>query len=210
MLSFYIFCLIVGGILIAFSIFIGGEHDSSIETSASSELHSIENSVNSESISEINQFNHTDTNPSLHINNSIGQGILQFLNLRYITYFIGFFGLTGTILGLLQANSILTFISSTIIGSLASVVGFKFYNYLLKSETITNDNINDLIGKTGKVILRVNKKNKGKVLVDLGNRTTEITAKVSDISEVNTFDYGRKVLIMEIKNNIAFIINSEI
>ena len=228
MFTFYIACLIFGGILLTLSLIMGGG-DSSVDTdhsldthletdhdiSLGSDLsHSLDTHSNGISDSLAGghsgdiQFNHSGADLLHHSGGSTPEAV-KFISFRYMIYFLAFFGLTGTTLSLLATSSIITFLSSLGLGSFAYYTGYKIMKYLKLTESGEAIDIYNLKGKSGKITLYTSKTQKGKILVQAQNQNIELIAKVSDTSSKEEFKYGENALIIEINNNTAYIVDAD-
>ncbi len=98
MLTLYLVCLVLGGVLIAVSIFGGGDADVDVAADADVDLGEVDAETG-------------------------GEGVVaaaRFLSMRNLVFFLAFFGLAGTLLTLLQANSVATVLTSVGLGALAA------------------------------------------------------------------------------------------
>jgi len=76
---------------------------------------------------------------------------------------------------------------------------------LKDSETGKGIETSDLKGKICKVTLPVKKEQKGKIIVYLEEQIIELQAIVSEASSKNEFVTSERALIVDIKDNIAYI-----
>lgn len=189
MFTIYLACLIFGGILLGFSLFFSGDHDSDIDAETEIDIHSED--VHIQEISSDSSRNLTDS--------------IQFFSLRNIIYFMTFFGLTGTIFDLLDFNELLTLITSIGLGSFAWLFGYKLIKYLKKSDSGETFNINDLKGIKGKIVLEVYKNRKGKVFIEFKGSNYELPAKLIENSEFDKLKFGDEILVVDVQEGIAII-----
>ncbi|MDQ1266538.1 MAG: hypothetical protein QG635_1690, partial [Bacteroidota bacterium] len=197
MLIFYLVCLILGGGLIASSLILGGHyggdisHDLDAHSGISHELASETESGDAASYSDISHdITHSSGNHLITHENPADS--IKLISFRNLTYFMAFFGLTGTGLNILGVSSFFSFFSSVVLGSIAAYYGYRLMKYFKSSETGQALNIYDLKGRTGKIILNVSKSIKGKISIDVGGRTCELMSKVSDISVRDSFRIGEE------------------
>lgn len=196
MLLFYLICLIVGGVLLGVSLF-GGDSSEISEHSSLDDLHIDSHSIEVTSHSEAP--NHSDSIDAV-----------KFFSLRNITYFFAFFGLTGTLLNFLGSSQIFTFLASIFLGTISATTGYKLLKYLKSTETGDTFSLNELIGKTAVVSLPMNSGSRGKIVVEQNGQTFELPAEISKESLKGNFSARDNVIILEIINNNAIIIESDI
>ncbi len=206
----YLACLIFGGILVLFSLLSGG-HSNDMDTH-SIDSHDIDHQIGDSHSGEISTDNHhVEINKEFsakslgYDNSSILSEIGKVFNFRNILYFITFFGLSGTLGSFLDFGSILTFLSSTLIGSLAAGFGYSFMKYLRKSESGEGLEISSLQGHNGVAALPITKYRKGKVIIESYGSTNEIIARLNPASDVEEIKKGDKIVIIEFENKIAII-----
>lgn len=203
MLTLYIACLIFGGLLLGFSFFGGGEHDSDTDHSLDSghDGGGLLDSGTDTSIEHSGDL-HSEIEPAHH---STTTEAAKFFSFRNAIFFIAFFGLTGTVLELLSTAAILTFIFSSGMGSFAWFTGFKIMNYLKQSESGETLNIKSLKGRQCVVSLNVSKNQKGKILVDTGGQRIELMALTDENCQKDEFLPHEKALIIDISKDLAYI-----
>ncbi|NLO20203.1 MAG: hypothetical protein GX121_10100 [Ignavibacteria bacterium] len=201
MLTFYLCCLIFGGILLGVSLFGGhdgdaAEHSAELdmhdapELEAGSDIHITQTGAIGHQITQ-SHFGHKDA--------------VKFVSFRNLIYFTAFFGLTGSIFTFLSVSAVFTFLASSAVGALSWFSGYKLFKYLKESETGKGIETLDLKGKICKVTLPVKQKQKGKIIVYLEEQIIEMQAKISDSAQKNEFLLNEEALIVDVKDNIAFI-----
>jgi len=148
MFELYLFCLILGGGLLGFSLLTGGDHSTDIhgsidinaDTGHSLDLHSSDDITHI----DIHSGEITETN-KLEISKNDSADSIKLLSFRNIVYFISFFGLTGITFSLLLFSFLITFFCSLSMGGFAAWFGYKLMKYLVKSESGQSINISELI-----------------------------------------------------------------
>lgn len=216
MLEFYLFCLIIGGGLITFSLIGGGHGDADTDTESHPNMdmdHQIELDHSTDVSHQIEIDNSTEIShsPSSNISHiapddtklshSSSSEIVKFFSIRNLTYFAAFFGLTGTILTLLSSSAVWTLVAALIAGTFSACYGYKLMKYLKKSESGQSINIYNLIGQKGIVTLPLYKGTKGKIQVFVQGQTFEIPAVLSENADYDTLKVKDEVLIIEINNS---------
>lgn len=183
MFTFYLACLIFGGILLGFSLIFGGDNDGDAD-------------IDGDEIPE--------SDISLH-NGEVAADAVRFFSFRNIIYFLTFFGLTGLTLNLLDFNFLITLLSAIGMGSFSWLFGFRLMKYLKSSASGETFDISELKGIKGKIALEVNKGKKGKVIVEFRGSNYELTAIISENSDIEKFKFGKNVLVIDVQDGIAII-----
>lgn len=189
MFYFYLFALIVGGVLLAAAALLGGDHDAEAGDLSHGDLdHGVES--HGKHIGEV---------PA-----DVG-GLLWILrSMRFWTFFLAFFGLTGLTLGGLGLVD-----SRAIVGLLAVGMGLvcgygaaKIIHALTVSDTANSVNASEYIGKTARVLVAMNASQTGKVRVDAKGTTVDLLAKGQLGAAFNVNDH---VYIVEIHGTTAYV-----
>ena len=136
---------------------------------------------------------------------------VRFISFRNLTYFLTFFGLSGTVLDLVDVPSWITLGGSVLMGSFAAVFGYQLMKYLRGSESGDLGSIYELKGREAVVLLPAEKGKRTKISVTYGARTITLMAKLADISEAESINKGDKILIIDIgENNTCEIVKSDL
>lgn len=181
MLSLYLMCLVFGGVLLALSVFAGGDAD--VEMDA--EL---------------------DVDASGADSEALGEGVgaaARFLSFRDLVFFAAFFGLSGTLFTLLGVGFTVTLLTALGVGAVAGVVVHRLMDYLRSSESGALASLSDLEGAFGEIVVGVSGSKSGKVSVGAGDRTHQLLATAHEAAEVGEFRAGDQVLIVRIDNGVA-------
>ncbi len=135
--------------------------------------------------------------------------LARLLSFRNVVFFVGAFGLTGTLLGAIGTNSILTFILSVAVGAFAAVLMHKSMSYLMENEVGEAVQTDDLIGYTAKVVIGMSGDQKGKISLQSDGRHLQMLALTADESEKKDFRSGDSVLIVRVEDNTAFVADAD-
>ena len=185
MLTLYLVCLILGGVLIGLSIFGGGDGDVDVTADADVDLESGE--IDAE---------------------SGGEGVsaaARFLSMRNLVFFLAFFGLTGALLNLLGAGALSTLLTSLGLGAVAAVVVQRLMDYLRSSQSGAVRSLNTLAGAEARVVVGLAGTKPGKVVVDGGDRTHQLVARLHECAAVDHVEVGDTVVVVRIQDGIALV-----
>jgi len=185
MLTLYLVCLIIGGALVAVSIFAGGDVDVDADLSAD-----------------------VDIEAEADVEGAVGEGVAaaaRFLSLRNAVFFVTFFGLTGTLLTSLGIGFVLTLISALTIGSVAAFSIYRLMEFLRTSETGVLPASGALEGAMAAVVVDFDDTRSGKVSVTDGGQTVQLIARVHEQAETRRFGVGDEVVIVDLQDGIAHV-----
>jgi membrane protein implicated in regulation of membrane protease activity len=183
MLVLYVVALGLGGTLLGASLLFGGEHDKDFDADADADA------------------DH-DHDHDVHAGGAfdVVLGWLPFLSIRFWTFFLAFFGLTGATLTVfeLAANQVMAGAIAGIVGYLAGMSIVLAMRRLRRNQPDSNIGGSDCIGETGKVMVAISRGKPGKIRLELKGRTVELLAETE---EEQVFDRKESVLVYGIKEN---------
>ncbi len=81
--------------------------------------------------------------------------------------------------------------------------------YLTKSQSGAELHTQSLKGFHARVLVDISRAQKGKISVDVNGRVLQIPAKVSDVAGRNDFHYGENVLIVDMEDGLAHVIERD-
>lgn len=197
--SIYLGSLILGGLLIGASIVLGGDSgfDNDVDTDADfgGEL-------------ELEVAGAADGNGDLLYMDSEAGAWLPFLSMRFWTFGLASFGLTGSLFSLSTTVGMANIAEAISLGvsiSVGVVVGWatSWAFQKLKSQRVTGEvGLQQLKGSEATVLLSVNSEKNGKIRTLVGGQTVDLLA--SSLDE-HSLERGSKVLIVDIKDGIAMV-----
>ena len=197
--SIYLGSLILGGLLIGASIVLGGDSgfDNDVDTDADfgGDL-------------ELEVAGAADGNGDLLYMDSEAGAWLPFLSMRFWTFGLASFGLTGSLFSLSATVGMANIAEAISLGvsiSVGVVVGWatSWAFQKLKSQRVTGEvGLQQLKGCEATVLLSVNSEKNGKIRTLVGGQTVDLLA--SSLDE-HSLERGSKVLIVDIKDGIAMV-----
>jgi len=197
----YVFALILGGVLLGSSILLGGHDDAELETG------DVDADASLEAEAHADLDDHGGTG-SPEQEAEFGHGgadffLWTFRSIRFWTFFLAFFGLTGVVLdglGLVEhwaATLGLAVAMGTVTGMGASGV----IRYLSSDTTGVAAGSDDYVGKTVRVMIPVAPNATGKVRLQLKGNTVDVLAKCDD----DSFASKEEAIIIEMEGTTARI-----
>lgn len=208
--TLYLVCLLVGGFFVALSMF-GGESDSDVDADADFDAGGhVE--IDTDTDSDLHFEAHADTDTDLDHGADAGHaevGFVDLLTLRFVFLFAAFFGLTGTLLSLIDAGETFTLSVSVLTGLVVGLGGnyfIKTVGYRRVSSDITGQ---DLIGRTAQVMLPFSPGEHGKIrLVSKGRQVTMVASSLDDDSDED-YNEGDSVVVVGLKGSVAEVIKPD-
>ena len=230
MLTLYLACLVFGGVLLAISLFSGGDSGSDMDHSLDAHGdfagdHSLDAQASDLVVDQAMEV-HADMAGHLPVDAHIdaahpaivsmeqggaGEGAptvhsaFEYFSFRNFVYTTTFFGLTGSVLTWLAMPSAVTLLSSVGMGIFAGYVGHRFMRYLRASESGEALHVATLIGHPATVSLPPSKQGKGKVRVENAGQIIEMLALLHEDSEAESLAPGERVFIVAIDRDVAYV-----
>lgn len=194
MLAVYLFCLLGGGALVAASAIFGGKdadlggHDASADADAGADVDA----------SADGSVAHGD---ATHVT-----GWLPFLSLQFWTFALAFFGLTGTILTLLDlASTIPTLIAALALG-LGSGTAVSTAIRRLRTQTVSSSlGAGDFAGRSGIVKVPLKAGSAGKIRISAKGQLIDLLAMTDEKDEIAA---GEEVLVTEMQDGRAVVVRA--
>ncbi len=135
----------------------------------------------------------------------LGAIFASLVSFRTIVFFTAFFGLVGLVLSALDYGSVLTFVTSTLVGGFASVSNSVLFGLVRSSEATSQISDRTLEGRPGVVVLPMGDGHPGRVRIDLGGQPHYMVARPVDDGMEQRFDVGASVVVVEIENGTAMV-----
>jgi hypothetical protein len=190
MLVLYVVALGIGGTLVAASLLLGSnDHDVDADADFDTDFDADVDVDADADLDGDHDFSHADG-----VGMDAVMAWLPFMSMRFWTFFLAFFGLTGASLTLAEAigDKILIAIIAGVIGYAAGVTVVSAIRKLRKDEVDSSVAESDYVGSTGVITIAVGKGKTGKVRVEVKGRTVELLAQTEDDA---TYAIKQSVLI---------------
>ncbi len=197
--NIYLFALILGGILLAASIFFGGDADADADVDLD-----VDADADIDADTDADHGEHGATTDHVDALGALGGFVASFLSLRFWTFFAAFFGLTGVLLEQVSPEtSTETALGLAVgMGLVIGQIATRVFRVLGRSEAGTVASERDYVGLTGRVLVGFAAGDVGKVRVTL-KRTTEDLLATTD--EDDPFSIGEEVLVIQMNDTKAMI-----
>ena len=213
MLVLYVVALGIGGTLVAASLLLGGnDHDIDTDADFDTEFDAdVDVDVDVDADADVDADHDIDHD----VSHADGVGMdavmawLPFMSMRFWTFFLAFFGLTGAALTLAEAidDRVIIAIIAGVIGYGSGVTVVSAIRKLRKDHVDSSVGESDYVGATGVIMISVGKDKTGKVRVEMKGRTVELLAQTEDDA---TYDVKQSVMIYDVnEDGNALVTRSE-
>jgi hypothetical protein len=194
MLAVYLACFAAGGFVILLSIFGGADGDVDVDVDTDLDLDgAAEAPVDSDVEGGAEEA---------------GEGtvaVARLLSLRNAVFFIGFFGMSGTLLSLMGTAAAPTLAASVVLGLAAAASIQAVLDYLRRSQSGALPEPTALAGARARVLVGPTRAALGKVEVEAGEGTQQLVARVHAESAVDHFEPGDAVVIVRVDDGQALV-----
>lgn len=191
MMTFYLACLVFGGIFIVVTLLFGGDTDGDMDFDG-------------------------DMDADLDVDGDIdtveGEGVaeaIKFFSFRTFVFFSAFFGLTGVVFTWLNIFPLLTFAMAVGIGIFAAALMYKTLTHLMQNEVEGTINLDSLVGMSARVILDLSKQRRGKIAVEVQGNRLQLLAQIAEEAERDSFRQGETVIVLRVQNGTALVVEQE-
>lgn len=195
--SVYLISLIVGGFFVLLSIFGGGDHEADADGDFD---------FDADTDVDFDADMSADLDADAHIDLDAGVGFVDLLSIRALFLFAAFFGLTGVTLGALGTTEPMNGILSAMTGLAIGLGGNWFIKRFAYQEVSSQMTTAELKGRTATVLLPMEGAQKGRILIDTGERKMQITARLFEPDAAEAVIEGDEVVVLNIDGRIAEII----
>lgn len=178
LVSAYVFALVIGGVLLLASIFLGshGAHGGATGADHTLDDNAVEQQVLDKEVFQ-DQFA-TDVG-SHGAFDTLLNGLRSF---RFWIFFCAFFGLTGVVLELLSVFWPITFVLAVLMGAAAAWGMTGAFQFLGRTSANSAPSAADYIGKTARVMVAFDRNGQGKVRIELKGNTIDLLARTDEVT----------------------------
>ena len=194
MTNLYLFSLVSGGIVLLASIFVGDRQiHNRCDTHFGSKLQG-------------NLPPHRDRQNHIASKaNALWALLASLCSLRFWSFALTFFGLTGLVLGdlgLLCSDEHVSLLAIAV-GLAAGLLAILMIRRLANSETNSASDERDFVGKVGKVLVPISTDNLGKIRITLRSGAVDVLASTD---ESEPFTVGEAALIIHMNDTTAVVV----
>jgi membrane protein implicated in regulation of membrane protease activity len=210
MLLFYVYiaAFVVGGILLAASLFLGhhdADADGDVHVDAGADA---EADADADAGADADGDAHVeaDAHADLGHGTELSDFWLPFVSVRFWVFFLCFFGLTGTVFSLLAlAGKWVTLFAAVGMGAVTGFAAAFIIQRLKAVEVGRALGEEDFKGQEGTVLLPFEAGGQGKIRLEVGGNTIDLVARSEEQTPI---ERGRKVLVIDIKEGEAIVVNA--
>lgn len=214
--TIYGVCLLVGGVLVLTSIFLGGHGDMDADMDASADLAleaDFDADLDADFDIDADGDIHFDADHDIHSVDKadFDAGVwLPFLSLRFWIFGSAFFGLTGTVLQLLQGplgvSSLLIHVASALMGVSVGTGTAYLFRALQRQEVNSMITPRQMVGQVAKVSIPIDNKNKGKIKLLINGERIDMIAHTE---EEDDFKQGDEAFVIAIRDGEARVVSMD-
>lgn len=192
----YLICLLVGGFFVALSLLGNGDsHGGGVDADVDADL-ALDVDMDGGSVGHGSS-------------GGVGTTLVDLFSIRALFLFSAFFGLTGTMLSLLDTGEPYTVLVSALVGLIVGLGG----NYVIRRigyERVSSTlEVDDLQGRTATVLLPFEGDHKGKISVVAGGQRLQVMARSFGGGEQELFRKGEEVVVVRMNGAIAEVVKPE-
>lgn len=172
MLELYLVALIVGAGLLLFSLFAGGDHEGHADAGGDADA----------SVDAHGDAGDGHGDAEHHGWEVAAMSWLPLASVRFWTFFLAFFGATGTSLHFIE-RGLGTWVTIAIAAAMGYVCGagaVAAFRYMRRSQTSSGLGVDDYIGETAVVRVAVARGKVGKVRLEVKGRTVDLLAETEE------------------------------
>ena len=200
MLTFYLIALLVGGLLVAASLFSGGDADVDADVDVDADADA---DVDADADGDADA-GHAQVAPAFDIDGL--SAWMPIRSVRFWTFFLAFGGLLGTLLTLFDLLPALPIAVISGAVGYASGIGISTVVRRLRTEDVSSGvSESDYVGATGTVLLPVAPGQVGKVRVELKGRAVDAAAVTDD---PDALVERSEVLVYEVRDDGVLLVTA--
>lgn len=207
LLSLYMFCVVAGGVLMGTSIFLGGDHDHDADFDADFDADldvDADMDLDLDADADLDVDAHVDLDHGGldvgHHGGGFEWSVLPFGSLRFWTFLVETFGLTGALLSCAGIPSAATLGIALSMGTIMGWGAFVFFRWLAKEEVSGQVALAGFKESEGRVLVRIPVGGKGKILLDNAAGRVEMLAVSMDGDEIGR---DAQVLVVGVADGVA-------
>lgn len=130
-------------------------------------------------------------------------GALAYLSLGTLSFFLGFFGLTGLTTNLGGAGTLLGLVLAIVVGLIAALAQRTVLGFVKGSSASSHLLDADYSGKAGKVVVPIEPGHRGRISVRAGGQEQYLTATLADGE--SSLNVGSSVVIVNVEGGVALV-----
>ncbi len=201
-MTLYVMCVALGGVLMGTSIFLGGDADHDADFDADVD---VDADFDADVDADFDAEGHAgfDAGHGLDVQHATGGlelSVLPFGSLRFWTFLVESFGLTGALLSCAGIPSGATLGISLAAGTAMGWAAFLFFRWLAKEEVSGAVALKSFKNEEARVLVRIPVGGLGKIALEQAAGRVEVLARTMDGEEIPR---GAQVLVIGVKNGEA-------
>ena len=196
LMTLYMVCVVAGGVLMGTSIFLGGDADHDADFDADVDVDA-DFDLDADADADLDHGGGADV---AHAGGGFEWSVLPFGSLRFWTFLVETFGLTGALLSVAGIPSAATLGLSLAMGTGMGWGAFVFFRWLAKEEVSGVIALSEFKESEARVLVRIPVGGRGKILLDSAAGRVELMATSMDSQEIGR---NAQVLVIGITEGVA-------
>ena len=185
LLGLFLACIGAGAAMIGASLFFGdAEADADVEVDADLDA----------------DLDAAEVEATAQAGGGVGVSVLPFGSLRFWTFLVEGFGLSGALLNLAGLPDGLTLAMAIAIGSLVGYGAFLLFAWLAREQVSGTTDLADQRNSEGTVLIPIPASGRGKIVVRQASGRVEMLAHTRDGAEIPK---GAAVLVVDVRDGVA-------
>ena len=192
----YLAALIVGFGTIALQLFMSGDHGADVGADAGVHVGDMDADADAHADA------HADAQHGAHGVHGAGGFLPIFLSLRFWTFALMAFGLSGALLHYFDLAADVVALSVALgLGTASGLLASLTFRALSRAEPNSAASAGDAVGQIGRVLVPLDKASRGKIRIELKGQTVDLLATTDD----ERLEAGQMVLIEEVREATAHV-----
>ena len=197
-MTLYMVCVVAGGVLMGTSIFLGGDADADADMDMDLDA---DVDADFDLDADVDADGDLDHGADIaHAGGGLEWSVLPFGSLRFWTFLVETFGLTGALLSCAGIPSAATLGIALGMGTIMGWGAFVFFRWLAKEEVSGKVALTDYKNSEARVLVRIPVGGKGKILLDSAAGRVELMATSMDTEEIGR---NAQVLVVGVTEGVA-------
>ena len=133
-------------------------------------------------------------------------GVFSYFSIGTLSFFTGFFGLTGLATSAVGAGSVVSLALALVVGFAAATTHRGLLRYVTRSSASSHLRDVDFSGKAATVVVPIESGRRGRILIEAGGERHQLTAELAE-GVAMTLEVDSPVVVLSIEGGVARVAN---
>jgi membrane protein implicated in regulation of membrane protease activity len=129
-------------------------------------------------------------------------GIFSYFSIGTVSFFTGFFGLTGLATSAVGADTLVGLVLSVVVGLIAATAHRKLLLFVAEGSASSHLSDLDFSGKAATVVVPIGQDQRGRILIQAGGERHQLTAELAE-GRADTIKVGDSVVVLSVEGGVA-------